>query len=317
MAVSGISSILVRDLFYAAFIPVRNRLVAALGIVRLLFGCSSGVTRRTPEANPKNTRRIPEEVPKQTKPNTEASSNQGRRSKVIRRNTAPKTAKNRLLVKHRRGYGLITRLLLCCRILVNKKRGLFVHDLTSRPPRRTEREMALCKIIEEDDDGGGGYLCPGGVPVKALHEDLEYNIVDQHAAEDHHEITGELHLSFQIRALEDHIHTQVEANGESKQEGDEQGCIVRFQGDKTQVNHLFLDEEIEAEGINQETQQSIASATGGIVIGLQGHETPEKRVKYIQDGEDRFSYFIVYPSHESCENSSYYSSLSIEFVKDG
>lgn len=120
-----------------------------------------------------------------------------------------------------------------------------------------------------------------------------------------------------MRTLEHHEHAEVKTYGKGNGEGQEQSSYVRLKCNKAKVQHLLLKYKIVRQKINDKAKQGITTAAGCVMIGLQGHDAPDQRVKDIQKGKDEPAYFIMNPSHESCENRRYFVSLRIQFVKDG
>jgi hypothetical protein len=176
--------------------------------------------------------------------------------------------------------------------------------------------MPLRKIIEEDHKSRGKNLRRRGIPSEIFNKNFQADIVHDHASNDHDEIAKELHALAQVRALEDHIHAQIKSDGKGNNEGHEQGGDVWLQSKETKIEHLFFENVIIGKKISKQAKESIQPAASRIMIGLQWHEPPEQRIKNIQHTKDQPSYFIVYPTHEGCENSSYSSRFYAEFVKE-
>jgi hypothetical protein len=57
---------------------------------------------------------------------------------------------------------------------------------------------------------------------------------------------------------------------------------VGFESYKSQMKNFFLKQEVVGQKVNDQSSNRITATTRGIMIGLQGHETPEKRIKNIQ-----------------------------------
>ncbi len=79
---------------------------------------------------------------------------------------------------------------------------------------------------------------------------------------------------------------------------------MRFECNETEVKHFFIQDVIVRHKIDEKCKHRIHATAGCIMIGLQGHEPPEQRIKNIQDLKNELPYFMVDPSHESCENNS-------------
>jgi hypothetical protein len=174
--------------------------------------------------------------------------------------------------------------------------------------------MPLREIVEENDDARGGDLGNGFVPVEALHEELEENIVDDQAADDDQHIPRELYLAPQVRTMKGDVHAQVKTDREGNEEGHEKRGIVRLQRNEADMDDGLFKYKIIGDRIDKEAQNGIGAAAGRVMIGLQGHEPPEDGIENIQHLKDRRTYGIVHSSHEGCENNSKSGSLVTDFV---
>lgn len=58
-----------------------------------------------------------------------------------------------------------------------------------------------------------------------------------------------------------------------------------FERVKSKIKVLFVQEIFKTQGIDDQTQKRVASATGCIPEGLDRHQFPERRVKKVDYGE--------------------------------
>lgn len=63
---------------------------------------------------------------------------------------------------------------------------------------------------------------------------------------------------------------------------------MRLEDDKTQVQVLFVQDKIKADEKNENIQQGVRSAAGGIAKSLQGHDPAERGIKKIYKRNDPF-----------------------------
>ncbi len=63
-----------------------------------------------------------------------------------------------------------------------------------------------------------------------------------------------------------------------------------LKGDKSQINYLLFKNKIVANKIQTDIQHHISTATGCIPEGLQWHHSPERRIKKINNRNDKVSH---------------------------
>jgi len=67
---------------------------------------------------------------------------------------------------------------------------------------------------------------------------------------------------------------------------------MRFEGKKSQLQVLFVQDEIKADKKHENIQQRIRPAAGRIAECLQRHDPAKRRIKEIDDGDDIVFSFI-------------------------
>jgi len=139
------------------------------------------------------------------------------------------------------------------------------------------------------------------VPSQYLDEEVEQNIIKDKTSYGNHEIAEQLNPSFKIRALKHDIHTQIKSDWKRDAEGHKEGSILGFQCIKAKIENLFVQNIIVEHVVKKNIEQSISATTSSIMIGLQGHKFPEKRIKNIQHRKDHDPYFIMHPPHEGAK----------------
>jgi hypothetical protein len=65
-------------------------------------------------------------------------------------------------------------------------------------------------------------------------------------------------------------------------------CDMGLEGKEAKNQHMFFEDVIVAEEINENIQKSIGGTTGPIPESLQGHHFPERRIKIINKRIDPF-----------------------------
>ena len=133
-----------------------------------------------------------------------------------------------------------------------------------------------------------------------FNKNLQADIIDDHTAHDHNQIPEKLYPPFEKGSLEDHVHAQVKSDWESNDEGNKECCYVRLECNKPEIEHLFVQNIIIGNKIDQQAQRRIGTTAGCIMIGLQRHEPFYQRIEYIQHGENAFPDLMMDPLHGCC-----------------
>ncbi len=136
------------------------------------------------------------------------------------------------------------------------------------------------------------------MPAQRFDKKLQQKIVEPHAGHGHQKIAHQLYAPPQVRSLENHIHAEVKANGKGDEKGHDKRRYVRFKSNKAKIENLLVQNEIVKEVIENDVEERIAATASRIMVSLQGHETPEKRVKYIQYRKNVFSYLVMDLTHK-------------------
>jgi hypothetical protein len=96
----------------------------------------------------------------------------------------------------------------------------------------------------------------------------------------------------------DYIHTEVKSNREGDAKRYEECGGIGFQGIKAQVNYLLFEYMVVKDIKDENIQQRVSAPAGCIPECLQGHESPEQRIKEIDYRQDELANMMMYLFHE-------------------
>jgi hypothetical protein len=147
--------------------------------------------------------------------------------------------------------------------------------------------MPLGQIAEDHHDHGGQYLGNRGIKAKLLYKKLQEKIIKDNANSYHHEIAHQLDPATYHGIGKYYMPHQHEADGECHCEGNDESRYVRTDGHKWQVQHLFLQDEIVTDKIDEDVQQGIPSPAGKVAECLPVHDMAERRIEKINGIDDQ------------------------------
>ena len=168
------------------------------------------------------------------------------------------------------------------------KYGVFAH---------AKRKMALGKIVEQNHKNRVYRFCHRRIPAEIFHQYFQPDIINKHATEDNDKITHKLHPALEVRALKNHKHAEVKTDRQRNKKRNKKGGDVRLEHNKTQIERLLVQYVIVGNKIGGQREQGIDAAASGVVVGLQRHKTPERRIKNIQHRKYGPFYRTMNPLH--------------------
>ena len=119
-----------------------------------------------------------------------------------------------------------------------------------------------------------------------FYEDAQKNIIEDDADQHQDKIPEQLDTPVQDRIIEYDIPVQQVTGRKAHQEGNNKSRDNGPEGDKAQVQHLFVQDKIIGHGIHHYIQEGIGRAAGRIPEGSHRHQFSEWRVKKINKGND-------------------------------
>lgn len=139
--------------------------------------------------------------------------------------------------------------------------------------------MPLGKVAEGHHNHRNQHFGNSGVEVQLLHEQFDEEDIHQYANGHNGKVTEQLHPSAQAGSGEGDVFLQQETNRKTTAEGNKYGRYVRTEGDKTQIEVLFVQYKVVADEVHKNIQRIGCRTAKGIAEQLLAHKTAERRVK--------------------------------------
>lgn len=157
-------------------------------------------------------------------------------------------------------------------------------------PFNFKREVFLGEVTDGDHNTCSEDLGENGIPVEHLNEKFQQYIIQEQAENKKDEVAEELDPAFDIGFTEHEVFVEYKTKGQVYTERNKECHTVGFKGVKPQVEDLFFQDIAEHDGKNQQAYHRIAAAAGRIAEGLQGHELAERRIKRVDNADQKFSH---------------------------
>jgi hypothetical protein len=146
--------------------------------------------------------------------------------------------------------------------------------------------MLLAQVVDRDHDGRDDLLRKRGVPVENVHEQFQQQEIEQEIAKKGKCVAEELHPAPQARIHKHYILAEQEACQIGVATGHDEGGRVRPEHEKAHIDGLAPQYPKQHHIVQHQPHEGVETATGRIPEGLQGHDSPERRIKKIDDAGD-------------------------------
>jgi hypothetical protein len=149
-----------------------------------------------------------------------------------------------------------------------------------------EGEILLRQVTENDYNTRGDDFCNGGIDVEFLNEQADKAVIQQNTKYNQQEIPKKLDSAVETGTGKHDIAHQQESCWKADQEGHHKSGDIGFECQEANMQYLFMQDKIIADKKNQDIQDGIGSAAGGIAESLYGHQLSEGRVEKINKRDD-------------------------------
>jgi hypothetical protein len=141
--------------------------------------------------------------------------------------------------------------------------------------------MLLSEITESHHNHGGHDLCNRGVYMELFDEQFYKKIIQRDADGDQQEVPEQLYFAVKGGFRKHNVSHQKKSQWETYRKRKNECSDMRFKGDKTQVQRLFVEDIIVAYKVEENIQKGIQTATGCVPECLFRHEPAERGIKKI------------------------------------
>jgi len=126
--------------------------------------------------------------------------------------------------------------------------------------------------------------------LEHLNEEFQAEIVDEDVADGHKEVPDNLRSAFQSRTRETDVACHPEARKEGDGELEHEGGDVRRESDETEVDDLFVEDEMVENIVQHPLQSQVQASAGCITEQLKAHHLAERGIEEVDDlGQGSFN----------------------------
>ena len=153
-------------------------------------------------------------------------------------------------------------------------------------PKRIELVRQIAKRHADDGDDD---VRDGRPNVQHFDEELQTEVVNENIANSDKEIPDHLCSAFQCGAREADVTRHPETRKESDGELEHEGRNVGRKGNKAEVKHLSVEDEMVENIIQHPLQNKVHTTAGRIAEQLEAYDFAERRIEEVDDrGQSAF-----------------------------
>lgn len=157
--------------------------------------------------------------------------------------------------------------------------------------------MVLEEIADEYGERRHQDIGNGRINIPDFDHHFQADIIDKEIDENYYEIAVQLHMSAQLGERKGDVFLQEKSRHKNNGKFNGKRGNVRSQHDKAEVKHLFLQNKLKDDEIQNPVENKIGSACYAIAEKLGRHVTAKRRVEKVDDFPDFFACCFEYFSH--------------------